>query len=174
MRTTGTGKAKQRVRCYIISSKVKTTAPQASAPQAVPVGICLNCSGVCTRLLVSTDTTTLDVLQSLGCVYQSSHQPSSCQESSEARLLTKCSLVFWASGYVSDTSRQRPPVVQGQADKLVTTASLLFLDSIKDSSHLRFIFLPLTQVLFPNILRLITTVYAVSYLGRETLQEIYF
>lgn len=93
---------------------------------------------------------------------------------SEVWPLAKCSLAFRVSGCVSDTNRQRPPSVQGQADKLDTTASLIFLDSIKDSSHLRFVFLPLTQVLFPNILLLITTACAVSYLGRETLQEIYF
>lgn len=146
-----------------------------AAPQAVPFGICLNCPRVCTRFLVSTDTPTLDVLQSLGYVYQSPlHQRSSCLWGLTSRQVKMCSLAFWVSGCVSDTNRQRPPSVQGQADKLDTTASFIFLDSIKDSSHLRFVFLPLTQVLFPNILLLITTACAVSYLGRETLQEIYF
>lgn len=77
-------------------------------------------------------------------------------------------------GRVSDTSRQSPPSVQGQTDILDKTTTLIVLENLKNSSPLRFVFLPLTQVLFLNILRFITTVGAVSYLERETLHKLYF
>lgn len=64
--------------------------------------------------------------------------------------------------------------MQGQTDILDKTTTLIVLENLKNSSPLSFVFLPLTQVLFLNILRFITTVHAVSYLERETLHKLYF